>query len=233
MLPFLSEVLPKNSRMKLKLLSSLALALPLAMFGQVSLDTAYQVNYASNLNIGDAVINVSNSGFSAGGNQPIVNANTYGDICANIYVYAPDQEQATCCTCLVSPNSLHSFAVSYGPGNLLTNVPGGGALASIRATNSVVIKLLATAAAGAGATLNDSCPRPDAPLGLVTGLVSWATHAHPTNTTQAAITETPSTPSTLSTGEFLKLTQDCNYNLTRGSQVQCPGCRVGGLATGL
>ena len=202
------------------------------MFGQVTLDSPYQVNYASNLNIGDAVINVSNSGASATA-QPIVNANTFGDICVNAYIYAPDQEQATCCTCLVSPNSLHSWAVSFGPGNLLTNVPEGGALASIKATNSVVIKLLATVATGAGPTLADTCPRPDAPNALATGLVSWATHAHPTNTTQAAITETPSTPSSLSTGEFLKLTQDCNGNLTRGSQMQCPGCRVGGLATGL
>lgn len=220
--------------MILKVLSSLALALPLVMYGQ-STDSPYQVNYASNLNAGDGVVNVTNSGASAT-NTPIVGGNSYGDICANVYVYAPDQEQATCCTCLVSPNSLHSWPVSFGPGNLLQNVTNGTVLNSIRTGNSsVIIKLLATRATNAGEGLNASCPSPanvatDANP-LVTGMMAWGSHSHPTNTGTVAITETQFGSATLSAGELAKLTGDCSNNLTRGSQMQCPGCRVGGLAT--
>ncbi|MBV9939032.1 MAG: DUF11 domain-containing protein [Acidobacteriaceae bacterium] len=42
---------------------------------------AYQLNYASNLNLGDGVVNLTNSGASAGANTPVVGQNSYGDIC--------------------------------------------------------------------------------------------------------------------------------------------------------
>ena len=215
-----------------KLLSSFVLALPLTMLGQAPPEYPYQVNYASNLNLGDSVVNIVNSGTSAGSNIPIVGGNTYGDICANIYIYAPDQELAACCTCLASPNSLHSWPISFGPGNLLENViPGSGVAVSINATHSVVIKLLATAATGAGAGLSSSCPRPDAPNGVVPGMAAWATHAHPTNTATVAITETLFAPASVTSGELGKLTNDCNYSIGRGVSFVCTGCRLGGLAT--
>jgi hypothetical protein len=221
--------------MVLRVLSSLAaLAIPAALFAQnpITADSPYQINYASNLNAGDGVINVTNSGASAGGNEPIVGANTYGDICVNAYIYAPDQEQATCCTCLVSPNSLHSWPIFFGTGNLLQNVTNTAVLNSIRNNNySVTIKLVATAPAGIPGTA--TCASPGSPDGLVTGMVAWGSHSHPTNTATVAITETPFVPATLSAGEAAKLTNDCRFNLTRGSQVQCPGCRLGGLNTGL
>jgi len=222
----------KLTTLKCKLLSSFVLALPLTMFGQAPPEYPYQVNYASNLNLGDSVVNIVNSGTSAGSNIPIVGANTYGDICANIYLYAPDQELATCCTCLVSPNSLHSWAISYGPGNLLSDVPpGGGVAASINATHSVVIKLLATAPTGAGTSLGDFCPRPDIPNAVAPGMTAWATHAHPTNTATVTITETLFAPASVTSGELGKLTNDCNYSIGRGVFFVCPGCRLGGLAT--
>lgn len=215
---------------KYKLFSSLILALPLAMYGQNPPEYPYQVSYASNLNLGDGVVNIVNSGTSAGSNIPIVGTNTYGDICVNVYVYAPDQEQATCCTCLISPNTLHSWPVSFGPNNLLQNVTIPSALFSIRASNSLVIKLLATVASGAGVGTADYCPRPDTPNDVAAGMTAWATHAHPTNTTTAAITETLFAPASVVSGELGKLTQECHNNLTSGNQVQCPSCRTGGLA---
>jgi hypothetical protein len=188
---------------------------------------AYQVNYASNLNLGDGVINITNGGASAGSNTPIINANNYGDICANVYVYAPDQELASCCTCLVSPNSLHSFPVSFGPGNLLQNVNNTTVMASINASHSVVIKLVATATTSAN---SGTCSGPTQPGALVSGMVAWGTHSHPTNTPSVAITETPFVPTPLSVGEATKLTGDCFNSLTAGSGQQCPGCRTGGLS---
>jgi len=210
------------------LLATLVLAIPSALFAQVTLDGPYQVNYASNLNLGDGVVNVTNTGASAGDNTPVVNGNSYGDICVNAYVYAPDQELAACCSCLVSPNSIHAWPVVFGSGALLANVNNTTVLGSINSTHSVVIKLLATAAVGIP-SLGASCNRPDTPGTVVSGLVAWGTHSHPTNTSTVAITETPFVNSTLSGGEFGKLTSDCNFVLTRGSGSVCPGCITGGL----
>jgi len=214
-----------------KAIASLILAVPASLFAQVTLDGPYQVNYASHLDLADGVVNVTNSGASAGSNVPVVNFNSYGDICVNAYVYAPDQELAACCSCLVSPNSLHSWPVSFGTSNLLHNVNNTTVLASINATHSVVIKLLATAPNGIPA-LTDSCPRPDSPNGVVNGLVAWGTHSHPTNVPGAALTETQFVNSSLSTGELGKLTNDCRASLTTGSGSQCPGCLTGGLDLG-
>ena len=151
-----------------------------------------------------------------------------------VYVYAPDEELAACCTCLVSPNSLHAFADSFGTGNLLSASPlsAAAALANIRQTNSMVIKLLATLPAGVGgaATSSLTCQNPATPGALASGMIAWGTHSHPTNTTQAAITETPFAPATLSPGELGKLTGECRALQTTASGTQCPGCIVGGLA---
>ncbi len=215
-----------------------ALSLPAVAFGQLvapaatpvfspNTPDAYQVNYASHLDMGDGTVNISNGGASAGGNAIQTNVNTYGDICANVYVYAPDQELAACCSCLVSPNSLHSFPVSYGPGNLLQNVNNTTVMASINQTHSVVIKLLATVAAGIPG--NAYCNAPQSPGTLASGMVAWGTHSHPTNTSSVAITETNFLVTPLSGGEGSKLTSDCLNLQASGSGTQCPGCRTGGL----
>jgi hypothetical protein len=212
-----------------------SLALPAALFAQsdilnplgTSSYDAFQVNYASNLNRGDGVVNVTNAGTSAGTNEPISHANNFGDICANIYVYSPDQQLASCCTCLVSPNSIHSWPVSFGPGNLLQNVNN----TTQQGLTSVVLKLLATT----------PTPRPNGtdcdptnPLGggaaLAGGMAAWATHSHPTNTPTVAITETEFLIKGLSPGEFGKLRDDCTNLVTRFSGNFCPGCGLGGLA---
>jgi hypothetical protein len=209
------------------ILATFVLAVPTVLFAQAG-DSPYQVNYASNLNLGDGVVNVTNDGASATA-PPIVNGNSYGDICVNAYVYAPDQELAACCSCLVSPNSIHAWPVIFGSGALLANVNNTTVANSIATTHSVVIKLLATQAVGIP-SLNVSCNRPDTPGTLVAGMIAWGTHSHPTNTPSVAITETPFVNGTLSAGELSKLTGDCNNLLTRGSGSVCPGCITGGLA---
>jgi hypothetical protein len=218
-----------------KVLSLAAFAIPATLFAQAN-DGPFQVNYASHLSQGDGVVNVTNDGFMSDGNTPVANGNSYGDICVNIYVYAPDQELAACCTCLVTPNALHSWPISFGPGNLLTNLNNTTVRNSIftagTGNGSVVIKLLGTLPDNAGASVNDSCPRPDvtnAPIAA--GLLAWATHSHPTNIPNAvSITETRFEPGNLSAGEFNKLRSDCSNLLTRGSGSVCPNCQLGGLA---
>jgi hypothetical protein len=43
-----------------------ALAAAIGLFAQVSTDNAYQVRYASNLSIGDSVVNITNTGARGG-----------------------------------------------------------------------------------------------------------------------------------------------------------------------
>lgn len=225
-----------------KVLASLVLALPASLLAQDSLSTtaasdgAFAVNYASNLHLGDGVVNVTNTGASAGTSTPLVNRNSYGDICVNAYVYAPDQELAACCTCKVTPNALKSWPIIYGPNSLLANTRNGFVLDAIRrGNNSVVIKLLATVASGiSGNDPNSSfCPNPGNVISTIgrptTGMVAWGTHSHPTNTATVAITETQFVNSTLSVGEFRKLVDDCNNLQGGGSAPLCPGCQYGGL----
>lgn len=219
-----------------KVLSLLAaLAMPITLLAQAN-DGPFQVNYASHLKQGDGVVNVTNDGFTAGGNTPVANGNSYGDICVNVYVYAPDQELAACCSCLVTPNALHSWPISFGPGNLLTNLNNSTVSNSIfkdgTGNGSVVIKLLATQPDNVGAGVNDSCPGPSAASAPIpAGLMAWATHSHPTNIPNAvSITETRFEPGNLSAGELSKLRGDCGNLLTRGSGDVCPNCQLGGLA---
>ncbi len=193
---------------------------------------AFQINYASNLQLGDAVVNVTNAGTSAGAAVPVPFGNTVGDICANIYVFDPDQEMAACCTCLVSPNSLHSWPVGFGTSALLAGVGGGNQ------HHSVTIKLLATNPTG-GTTCDPALGYRDAAAhtalpangyNLAPGMAAWATHSHPTNTSTVAITETQFVNKTLSAGELGKLTQECSAIVTQQSSAFCSGCGLGGLA---
>jgi hypothetical protein len=225
----------------------LTLGVPASLFAQApsfpvatanaTLDGPYQINYASNLNLGDGVVNVTNTGASAGAVTPINGSNTVGDICVNVYVYAPDQEQAICCSCLVSPNSVHSWPVIFGPNALLANPGNLFAAIVINASHSALIKLLATS--GASGTCTDPTLGATSTGGttidtaaVAYGMLAWGTHSHPTKTSTVAIGETPFANSALSQGEVGKLTGDCFGALQEGSGHQCPGCTTGGLALG-
>src|SRR6266568_5931862 len=61
---------------------------------------AFQVRYASNLNIGDSVVNITNAGTSG------------GNICVNVYTFSPDEQLISCCACVVTPNALVSLSAN-------------------------------------------------------------------------------------------------------------------------
>ena len=44
------------------------------------------IRYFSNLDVGDSVINIANTG-----------ANAAGSICVNVYAFAPDEQEISCC----------------------------------------------------------------------------------------------------------------------------------------
>jgi hypothetical protein len=189
--------------------SATALLFAAAAFAQnpVTADSTFQVRYAANLNIGDSVVDITNTG--ATGNN----------ICVNVYTFAPDEQEISCCTCQVTPDGLASLSVKNSLiNNTLTGV----------VPPAVVIKLIATKGACNAATVTVG--------NLVTGMAAWGTtiHALPVTpgspATTYGVTETAFTPSTLSAAELERATSLCGFIQTDGSGFGiCGGCATGGL----
>ena len=214
-----------------------AIALPIAAFGQPgAIPTpvaapvdAFQVRYASNLNVGDSVVNITNTGTLT---LPTGLTST-GNMCVNVYTFGPAEDMVACCSCLVTPNGLNSLSVKN---DLISNT------LTPAIPTSVVIKLLATtplglSPAGNGGTCNAASPTAT-PAGpgvfgsLVPGMRAWGTtlHALPTKPVTYGVTETPFQTSTLSPAELTKLTLFCSFIQSNGSGFGiCKSCRTGGL----
>lgn len=63
------------------------------------------VRYLSNLNVADSYVNITNTG-TLSGNDPA------GTLCANVYVFDPNEEPVSCCACPVTPNGLVSLSAN-------------------------------------------------------------------------------------------------------------------------
>ena len=194
--------------MSFRVLSAFAaFLLPAALWAQAPTD-AFQIRYASNLNIGDSVVNIVNAG-SIDGAEPA------GNICVNVYVYNPDEQPVSCCTCPTTPNGLKSLSVN---GDLNNNpiFP--------EKFNSLVIKLYATVPVGGAC--NAAAPGAAAP-----GIRAWGTTLHALPGGAYGVTETGFSTATLSAGELGKLTSVCKFIQTYGTGFGiCNSCRTGGLS---
>ena len=188
--------------MNLRQLIPVAIMFSVAAFAQnpVSADSPFQVKYAANLNVGDSVFNISNSGASG------------GNICVSVYTFSPDEQEISCCSCTVTPNALVSLSAKT---DLISNT------LTPAVPNSIVIKILATT----GASCNASTPGTQ-----TSGLAAWGTTLHATPTAGAfALTETPFTPATLSAAELAKISSFCGFIQANGSGFGiCRSCRLGG-----
>jgi hypothetical protein len=169
----------------------------------ITADAPFQVRYASNLNIGDSVVNITNDGASG------------GSICANLYTFDPAEELVSCCTCVVTPNALVSLSVIQS----LTSNPLTPAIPT-----SVVIKLLSTTTGTCNASTEGI---------LVPGLLAWGTTLHLNTSTAAPTyygTETAFSPGSLSAAEYAHITAFCGFIQANGSGFGiCKGCATGGL----
>jgi hypothetical protein len=197
--------------------------LSVAAFAQnpVTADSPYQIKYASNLTVGDSVINISNTGARGAGLTSGTSASTTGAICANVYVFDPDEEPVSCCSCPVTPNGLVSLSAQR---DLIVNP-------LTRATpTSIVIKLVATVPVG-GSCVNSAAAL--ATETLAPGMVAWGTTLHANSSAAAGTydtTETAFTPATLSAGEVARLNYLCGFIVGAGSGFGvCNSCRLGGL----
>jgi slime mold repeat-containing protein len=188
----------------------------------VSVDTCqpFEVKYVSNLTAGDSVINISNSGVNGAPlNGPGIGTPA-GNLCVNVYAFSPDEQEVSCCSCLVTPNGLVSIsALNDLTSNTLTGVR----------PSSLVVKLVSTLAGGDGT--GTSCTNSAATEGpFAVGLLAWGTTVHPAVGGGFATTETPFTPAALSQGEYASITNRCTNIIGNGSTFGiCKSCRSGGL----
>jgi hypothetical protein len=206
------------------ILATTALAAVAVAQNPITADSPFQVRYASNLTVGDSVINITNTGANGASLFGPGFGGALGNICVNVYAFAPDEQLISCCSCLVTPDGLVSLSVVN---DLISNT-----LTGVR-PSSVVVKLISTLAGGTGT--GTSCTNSAANVvaaTLATGLAAWGTtiHASPTG---FATTETAFTPSSLSAGELASVGNRCTNIIGNGSGFGiCASCRAGGLGAG-
>jgi hypothetical protein len=166
---------------------------------------AYQVRYAANLSAGQSVVNLTNAG-TVSGVEPA------GNICANVYVFAEDQQLIACCACELTPNHLQTLSVQNDliSNTLTPGVPIG-----------VTVGLVATAGAGCN-------PSTVSAGSLAPGLRAWGTTLHAAPGGGFFGSETAFSFAELSATELQKMTQLCGFIQANGSGYGiCGSCKVG------
>ncbi len=185
---------------------------------QVLVGADFEIFYAANLQVGDSVINITNTG----ANSTVAFPTQNGNICVNVYAFSPDEQLISCCSCPVTPDGLDSLSARN---DLISNTLTPGV------PTSIVIKLLKSAG-----TCNASTVGTDTNVLVNSGGAAWGTtiHALPVTpgspATTYGVTETAFTPSTLSVAELTRITTLCGFIQSNGSGFGiCKSCRFGGL----
>ena len=166
---------------------------------------AYQVRYAANFLAGDSVVNLTNAG-TVSGFDPT------GDICANVYVLAEDQQLVACCACPLTPNHLKTLSARN---DLINNTLTPGV------PTAVSVALLATQGPACNAATVTEAD-------LVGGMRAWGTTLHALPGGGFGVTETEFSPAALSVTELQKVTSYCGFIQAIGSGFGiCNSCRQG------
>jgi hypothetical protein len=171
-------------------------------------DDTFQISYAANLNVGDSVVNFTNSGAT------VVNGASQ-NLCANLYTFDPAEELISCCGCMITPNALTTLSVvsSLLSNPLTPSIPTGA-----------VIKIVAT---------SDATCDPATPTTLAHGVLAWSTTLHQNTSTAAAtysVTELPFKFATLTAAELTHISSTCSFIQANGTGFGlCKGCVNGGL----
>jgi hypothetical protein len=186
----------------------------------LGLDTPFQVSYAANPSAGESYINIANSGANGASlSGPGLGA-AAGNICVNVYAFAPDEQEISCCSCLLTPNSVANLGVTRDlTGTTLTGV----------VPTSVVVALVATLAGtgGSGTSCAGSAVTEGTPA---FGLVAYGTTPQPVGTGVYSAVEHTFVPSTLSAAEYASITGRCASITANGSGFGiCSSCRLGAL----
>lgn len=171
---------------------------------------SYQVRYISNLNAGDSFVDLTDTGFN-GGVDPA------GDICANVYVFAADQQLVACCSCPLTPNHLKTLS---GQSDLIHNALTPGV------ASAVTVGLLVTANPNGNATACNAASVTASQLTV--GLRAYGTALHALPGGSYGVGETVFSPAGLSASELMKMTQFCAFIQNDGSRYGiCGSCKEG------
>jgi uncharacterized repeat protein (TIGR01451 family) len=169
----------------------------------IAVGDIFQISYVANLTAGDSSVNLTNAGW-LGGDDPA------GDICADVYVFAPDQQLVACCACPLTPNHIGTLSAH---GDLMNNLLTPGA------PNSLTVALVAS---------TDCNPATVTPASMVEGLRAWRTTLHSLPGGKYGDTETEFTGATLSASELIKMTELCGFIESNGSGFGiCNSCKSG------
>ncbi|MGD1094809.1 MAG: hypothetical protein ABSB35_22805 [Bryobacteraceae bacterium] len=191
-------------------------------FGQVinqGVPDSYQIGYAANLNIGDAVMNLSNSGAAidlavalVGGAFPGA-----GSLCANIYVFDPQEEEVACCTCLTTLDGLYSLSVKS---DLISDT------LTPATPTSVVIKAVSTLFVGICDPTNID------PFFLAPGTLLWGTTLEPASSPGTyGVVPVGYKVGNLTESELSGMTQVCSFIQSNGTGYGvCNFCSTGALS---
>jgi hypothetical protein len=142
----------------------------------------FKVNFFNTADGADNTVNVTNDGTSG------------GPVCADIYVFEPNQELSECCACLITPDGLATFSV-------LTDLTSSPLTGLGTAPTTGVIKILSGTPSSKGA-----CPLPTA-VSPTPGIRAWGTQIDTTST--ITVTESEFSDATLSQAELTSLNKQC------------------------
>jgi len=195
---------------------TLTCLVPTLVFGQDTVlserdSGSYNVGYYVNANMGfpDAQLHVSNPGSTGGFGSGDPTTVAGGDLCANIYVFTPDQQLAECCSCKVTPNGMQGFSLATDlTSNPLTPIaPHSGAIKIVSSFGG------GRRGAGLPPTVDTSSSRQFCDAGsdywAQGRLESWITHVRPLGTPAYTVTEIDFQAAQLSYSELKKLEQQC------------------------
>ncbi len=186
----------------------------------ITVGSVFEINYAANLNAGDSVINITNAGENGASLDGPGFGPPAGNLCVNLYAFAPDEQLISCCSCLVTPNALASLSIQK---DILYNPAVAGA------QNSIVVKLVSTLAGSSGS--GTICASAAAVAGtLASGLAAWGTTLHALPSGGYAPTERTFIPSVLSAAELNSITHRCTSIIGNDSGAGiCNSCKSTGL----
>jgi len=196
-----------------------------AAFAQnpITADGPFQVAYGANPAAGESYINLINDGANGASLMGPGIGGPVGNICVNVYAFSPDEQEISCCSCLITPNGVKNLGVNRD----LTSKTLTGVIPT-----SVVVKLVNTLAGATGG--GSSCAGSAAVAGsaafpLANGLVAFGTAPQPVGTTFNQVEHT-FVSGTLSAGELASITNRCANIIGNGSGFGiCPTCQAGAL----
>jgi hypothetical protein len=163
----------------------------------------FKVNYFSNVGTGIAPAQVQLTNVGTSG----------GNICADIYVFDPNQELEECCSCQLTPDGLRTLVI--GPsGDIAANPLRGFPPPFLNGT----IKIVSSSGTCSGSGL----PLPVSPK-PTPGLRAWATHLNG----PGVFTETAFSDAELSAGELSSLGTLCAIIKKEGSGAGVCSCGSG------